>query len=108
MHVFGMHHVYKRKNAQKRQRNSIKFKCLDASVYFAAILNPLMTIPQVYIIYAHKEAVGVSTISWGAYVVTSFIWFIYGLAHREKPIIFANLASGILSFLIALGTVIYK
>ena len=59
---------------------------IDKLVYLAVVMGPIMTIPQVYSIWVQKNK-GVSVVSWIAYLLISCIWLIYGLKHRDKPII---------------------
>ncbi len=37
-------------------------------------------------IFTEKNAAGLSLFSWSAYALFNFIWLIYGLAHKEKPV----------------------
>ena len=46
----------------------------------------LMTFPQVLTIWVGHEAAGVSAWSWGAYLLSSLLWFRYGLMKRDKNI----------------------
>jgi uncharacterized protein with PQ loop repeat len=44
-----------------------------------SIFTLLMTIPQVWTIWVGQQAAGVSILSWGAYLLSAFLWFWYGL-----------------------------
>ncbi len=46
----------------------------------------LMTIPQVLTIWVNRRAVGVSMLSWSAYLVSAIVWLWYGLQKRDKNI----------------------
>ena len=46
----------------------------------------VMTVPQVWIIWAHHQAAGVSLASWCAYLASAFLWFWYGLRKRDRNI----------------------
>ena len=61
-----------------------------------------MTLPQVYDIWVmgKKE---VSAISWAAYTVVAVIWLLYGMKHRERPIIIVQLLWIVLDVLIFVG-----
>lgn len=80
---------------------------LDSLVSFVAVVSPIMTLPQVYLIYSTQNAEGVSAFSWIAYVATSLIWLLYGLAHHEKPIVINSAIGAGLSSLIAVGAIAF-
>lgn len=62
---------------------------VDMLVYIA-VINPVMAIPQLYIILT-TDVKGVSVITWATWLCVSFIWLAYGLKHRLKPIIIIQL-----------------
>ncbi len=70
-------------------------------------MGPIVTIHQIYKIWIEKNATGVSPIAWGTYLFIAIFWVIYGIAHREKPIIFIFSVWIVLDILIVLGTLIY-
>ena len=45
-----------------------------------------MTVPHVWIIWAHHQAAGVSVASWSAYLLSALLWFWYGVQRRDKNI----------------------
>ena len=108
----GWHHVHKRQRGAKKLEPypSPRFwkHLMDRLIYFAVAAALIMTLPQIWQIYVHKNASGVSALSWGAYIVTAGVWLVYGLMHREKPIIIANIGWIILETLIVIGTIIYS
>lgn len=63
---------------------------VDKLVYIA-LVNPVMAIPQLYLIL-QGDAIGVSLITWATFLVVAVIWLFYGLKHRIKPIIYVQLA----------------
>ncbi len=72
-----------------------------------AVVTPLMTLPQVYLIYANKSADGVSALTWSAYVFSAVIWLTYGMIHQEKPIILNSIIGGILSLCVLAGAILF-
>jgi uncharacterized protein with PQ loop repeat len=46
----------------------------------------LMTVPQVWTIWVNHQAAGVSAASWGAYLLSALLWFIYGLRQHDRNI----------------------
>lgn len=96
----GLHHYQKRKTGKSR-------KIIDRLIYVIGILGPILTIPQVTKIWIEQNSTGVSAISWSAYLVFAIFWVIYGILHREKPIIFTYSIWIFLDILIVVGTLIY-
>lgn len=90
------HHKHLHRKRKKRQSS------IDKLVYFAVIFGPMMTLPQVYSIWIEKSD-GVSVISWVSYLVIAVVWLLYGLKHREKPIIIVQLLWIVLDVLIVVG-----
>lgn len=44
-----------------------------------SIFTMLMTVPQVLTIWIGHQAAGVSVWTWGAYLVSAFLWFWHGI-----------------------------
>jgi uncharacterized protein with PQ loop repeat len=65
-------------------------KILDKSMYFVALIWPIMTIPQTIAIFKHQDASSMSIATWITYIITSSLWLSYWIIHKEKPIIFSN------------------
>ncbi len=51
-----------------------------------SVFSMLMTVPQVWTIWAHHRASGVSLASWSAYLLSALLWFFYGLRQRDRNI----------------------
>ena len=107
----ALHHFHVRKRVfQKKEPfpHTNKWKrVMDKAVYVAGVLGPLMTIPQVSKIWIDKNATGVSLASWVGYTATASVWLIYGLMHKEKPIIVTYILWVILEILVVIGVLIY-
>lgn len=95
-------HVYATRKHQ-RLKKTAKFNLMDWLIYAVAFLSPVMTLPQVAQIWVEKNVAGVSLVTWASYTVFAAFWLTYGLIHREKPIIVANILSGILNIIIVAG-----
>ncbi len=100
------HHLWKRKLANKKSTQWTRF--LDSFVYVVAFLAPLVTLPQVLKIFTEKNAGGLSVWSWTGYAVGSVVWLLYGIAHKEKPIILSNLPLVFLNAVIVVGILLYS
>jgi uncharacterized protein with PQ loop repeat len=51
-----------------------------------SVVSMLMTVPQVWIIWAQHQAAGVSVASWSAYLLSALLWFWYGVGKRDRNI----------------------
>lgn len=80
---------------------------MDKAIYVVGSFGLIMTIPQVTKIWIEKNASGVSAISWSAYLITAIFWLIYGIMHKEKPIIFTYSAWIVLEVAIVIGIILY-
>lgn len=95
---------HKRKHISITQSKKKK-DAIDKLIYPAAIATPLLTLPQVYIIWVNKET-GSSLITWAAYSVIALIWLLYAIKTRDKPLIVLELPSLILYVMITVGLLI--
>ena len=68
----------------------------------------LMTIPQVLAIWISHQANGVSIFSWSAYLVSSLVWFWYGVRIRDKNIYLACTGWIVLDISIIIGAFLYS
>lgn len=98
-----LHHISRRKKAQKKS----KYPILDYLIYIGAAIGPITTLPQAYIIWIEKSAEGVSSITWFGYAAGSLLWLVYGLVHKEYPIIFTNVAMIGVQTVVLTGSLIY-
>lgn len=106
--MLGLRHVHRRKIHSKGLSRHKNYAFLDFLVYFSAIAGPVMTVPQIYLIWNTKNASGVSVTSWFAYSLLSFVWVYYGLVHKDKPILITNILWIIVNSLVTLGAIIYR
>lgn len=106
MHL-GLHHFHLRKRLHQKHQtypHPDKFvRYLDGLIYIVGILGPVLTIPQVYAIWVIKDASGVSGLTWSAYLVFAFFWLLYGIVHKEKPIIISNCLWIVTEIIIVVG-----
>ena len=63
---------------------------LEKFLRFAAVGTMLMTVPQVWSIWATSGATDVSPLSWSAYLLSSIAWLAYGIRKSDATICFAN------------------
>jgi len=98
----GLHHYHKRKGEIHPLTTFV-----DKIIYFAGVLGPIMTLPQLLKIYMAKSAAGVSALSWFSYTIIAMVWLIYGIIHKEKPIIITYSLWIIMDGAIAVGAIMY-
>ena len=108
----GMNHFYKRKhNILQRLKEYVKEDKLkdfmDKSIYIVAIVTPLLTIPQILLIWIEKDATNISLITWIGYFIAALFWLSYGIVHRAIPIILTNSLWIILKAFVIILTFIY-
>jgi len=108
----GFNHLHKRKRiSQKHEKypHPDKWKNLmDKFVYAIAIIGPFITLPQVIKIWINQNAIGLSVFSWTGYSLAAGFWLLYGVIHKEKPIIFANITCLVMNLAVLIGAVIYS
>ena len=106
-----VHHIHKRKRIHKNLEqypHPQKFKAfLDKFVYVVAFLGPTMTIAQSHKIWSTGDASGVSLMAWGTYVFGNIVWLMYGLTHKEKPIICMYSAAFVVNVSVVVGIIIH-
>ena len=106
-----MHHRHIRERIYKNLEpfphpDSFK-RALDLMVYVAGVLGPIFGIPQIYTIYVHKNAAGVSAFSWGMFALFNIVWILYGIVHRERVITVTYSLWFVVNSLVAIGAIIY-
>jgi uncharacterized protein with PQ loop repeat len=72
-----------------------------------SVITMLMTIPQVWTIWANHQAAGVSPLSWGAYLASALLWLWHGIAQRDPNIYLACIGWIMLDAAVLAGTVVY-
>ena len=111
-HNQGLHHFHRRKRIYANHEpypHPNKWKSLmDNLIYFVGIIVPLMTVPQVAKIWIDKNVQGISLIAWITYTISSLFWVVYGVMHKEKPIIVTSSLLFILDFFVVIGVIVYQ
>lgn len=108
-HGRAVHHLHRRKRRRlEPYPHPDKMKRLvDDLVYITIFAGPLMTVPQLTIIWLEKNASGVSALSWLAYTLISVVWLFYGMVHRDRPIALSSLVWILLSGFVVIGALMY-
>ncbi len=97
--LYAHNHLRTRRTIARKQKRAPLL--VDRATYIAAIIEPIITIPQVMIIFRTKNATSISLLSWIGYEILTAIWVWYGIVHKDKLIL---LYQGL--FLIVQGAVI--
>lgn len=77
-------------------------------IYVVALIAPLISSAQAYKIWIEKNASGVSVVTWTTFIFTGLFWMLYGIIHKDKPIIFTQVLWIILSILVVWGVFLYR
>ena len=104
----GLHHLHKRKRLNQIPNKDKNVAFLDKVVLSLAIVAPFFEIPQLLEIYLKKAAENVSIITWSFFALMAIPWFIYGIVHKEKPIIVLYLLWFLIDSTIVIGILIYS
>lgn len=80
------HHRARLHRPTKKQKELL----IKRAVLLVAIVEPLMTIPQIYEVWVNRQIAGVSLTTWMMYAVAAVIWLLYGLQLKDKPLIISS------------------
>lgn len=73
---------------------------------FISIATMVMTLPQVWTVWVEGQVAGVSLLSWGTYLLGSCLWFVHGLALRDRTIYVACVGWILLNGAVVAGVVV--
>jgi uncharacterized protein with PQ loop repeat len=90
-----------------RSRHVYQGKFIDRAIYVAAFVEPLSTVPQVIAIFSTRSAAGISISTWITYVAFSFLWLWYGIVHKQKALIVAEVLFILTEGLVVIGGIVY-
>jgi uncharacterized protein with PQ loop repeat len=82
-------------------------RSLDRVIYAVGVIGPVMTLPQIVLIYAGRNATGVSALSFFAMALLDIPWILYGAVHGERPIMMTYTLWLLCNFAIAAGALMY-
>jgi len=80
----------------------------DNAMYVVALATPLLTVPQLLVVWLEHKTAGVSLVTWVAYTVASGIWLVYGLVKGQKPIIIAQACIFVIDLGVICGVFIFR
>ena len=85
-----------------------RIRFLDNICLLFSVFMPLTTIPQIYKIFTYQLVDGLSLLMWVLYCIGVIPFLIYGIVHREKPIIILNVLWLIAQITIIIGIIMYS
>lgn len=101
-------HLYKKsKHSVKTSKNKSQPPLVDKLTYIAAVVEPIITIPQALIIFKDQTAAGISLLTWMGYQVLTAIWLWYGWVHKEKLILLYQGLFFVIQAVVIIGGLIY-
>lgn len=80
---------------------------VDRLTYAAAIIEPVITIPQVIVIFRDQTAAGISLSSWIGYEILTSIWIWYAIVHKQRLILVYQGLFFIIQAAVIIGAVMY-
>lgn len=95
------------KNLEPYPARSSWKRALDVMIIFIGVIGPLLTIPQILLIYGDQQAAGVSAISWFGWATLNIPWILYGIAHKEPPIVMTYCLWFLTNNIVAIGALLY-
>ena len=100
-------HIHRKERKSLLVSSRADSKLVDRLTYLVAAIEPVVTLPQVYLIFRDKTAEGIAISSWIGYELFTIVWLWYGIVHKEKVIIFYQLCWLILQAVIIVGGLTY-
>ena len=91
-----------------RQQRPASVGTLERILRLLSVATMLMTVPQITTIWMGGNVGGISLISWGAYLFSACLWFVYGLQKRDKTIYFACVGWILLDAAVVIGVVVHS
>ncbi len=73
-----------------------------------SIATMVMTLPQIWTVWVDGQVEGVSLLSWSTYLLGACLWFIHGLALRDKAIYVACIGWIVLNGAVVAGVLVHR
>lgn len=104
----GFHHYHQRtSHSHGETHNNIYQYLIDKLVYIGGTVGIFIMLPQLAKIWMDKNVTGLSLITWLGFLGGAIFWIVYGIIHKEKPLIFINVVASFINFLIVLGIILF-
>lgn len=99
----GHHAARKKIHFTKKQKRTL----LTRTVLAIAIIEPMLTIPQIYEIWVNNNAGGVSSLTWGLYTIPAIVWLMYGMQLKDKPLVISSTLWIGMELIVFTGSIMY-
>lgn len=80
----------------------------DVLIYPVAIGAPLALLPQVVQVYKTQDTGGLALSTWLILGILNLVWLMYGIVHRDKPIMLTNVMLACMNFAVVVAIVLYR
>lgn len=108
----GMHHLDTRRRVYEDLEaypHPKRFtRTFDYLMYTVGALAPLALLPQVHTLFQYHHAAGLSITTWLLLGLINALWMVYGILHRQYPIIIANAGMAFLDFIMVYGIFLFR
>lgn len=91
--------MYKTKNKNKK---------LDKWTTIVGLCVPIVTLPQLYTVLTADSLEGVSLITWAFYTAQAGLFGVFGVKHKEKPLVYTYVPLFIIQFAIVATLIVRK
>lgn len=81
---------------------------IDTLALIVGIIQPLATLPQIYLVFSSGDVSQVSLFMWTSYNVASVILLIYGLKYKLLPIIWAQILWLVVQTLMMVAVFVFR
>ena len=109
--MIGFHHVRARmrnkKDLEPFPATTAWKRFLDYLMYGVGIIAPVALIPQIIQIYTTKSSTGISLLTWLLLAFFNALWMLYGAAHKDKQLFFANALMVLFDLILIIGVLMY-
>jgi uncharacterized protein with PQ loop repeat len=89
------------------KESKIDKKRVELVALMAAIVQPLITLPQIVTIYSNQSATDVSLLTWLGYLLFGVIFLVYGLVFKLRPIWVGQILWVTMQTLVVVGILLY-
>ncbi len=104
-------HLQKRKRDGKKLKpfphKDPKIRFLDRLILVIASIGPMANLPQIIKIFSTQNAAGISVFTFSIYAIFDIPWIIYGIVHKEKPIVISFSLWLITNLFVIAGALMY-
>lgn len=106
-----MHHYHKRKRIHQKKENyphpDPLRRVVDHLIYVVGMFGPIFYIPQIMKIWRNQAAEDIAIITFVSFLVANSFWVLYGILHKEKPVIIIHASLVVANIAVITGALLY-